>query len=462
VNTTAERIARHGAVFRGATIITGDPRLGIVIDGDLEVRDGIVAAVGTGLGTRGDEVEIDAGGTIIMPGFVDGHRHAWQGAFRRTLTDADLVRYLAATHAGTAPHYRPEDMYAGTVASLLGALDHGFTTVVDFSHNSRSSAHSDAALQASADAGIRVVHVSAPPNSGEWDHQWPDDLERVAAAASNAGGIVTVRAGIDMNRVEPAAGIIRRARGLGLGVHIDGVMGAASSLEIIELAGEGLLGPDVTLIHCTALSPEAWRAIRDAGTEVVLATVSDAHLGLAGGVPPVREIMALGLEPGLSVDVEVSLAGDPFTQMRSTALLQRMLAVADSHATGLPVGTLLGAADVLRFATSSSARTAGLGGVAGTLTPGRAADLLLVRPSGNTSMPVVDPVGTVVHGIDRSEIDAVLVAGRPLKWEGRLIHPHSDSLPGRLMASREHLIAAAGLPADLDDNRIRQYVSTHV
>jgi len=103
---------------------------------------------------------------IVIPGFVDCHRHSWEGVLRRIIPDGDIGKYMATTHQFFALHYRPHDMYVGNLVTALGCIDAGITCIIDNSHNSRSAAHSDAAVQALMDSGIRAVHASGAPQNG--------------------------------------------------------------------------------------------------------------------------------------------------------------------------------------------------------------------------------------------------------------------------------------------------------
>ena len=144
---------------------------------------------------------IDATNTIIIPGFVDAHRHSWEGQLRRIIPDGAIAEYMATTHNGFARYYRPDDIYVGNLITALGCIDAGITCVIDNSHNSRSAAHSDAAVQALIDSGIRGVHASGAPQTGEWDRQWPQDLERLQKRFfSSTDQLVTLRMFSGMNR----------------------------------------------------------------------------------------------------------------------------------------------------------------------------------------------------------------------------------------------------------------------
>ncbi|MCM9078161.1 MULTISPECIES: amidohydrolase family protein [Streptomyces] len=440
-------------VFTGATIVTMDPELGVLDHADLLVVGDTVAAVGPGL-NRDGAVVVDATDTILTPGFVDTHRHAWQTQLRRIMPDVDdLGGYIASTLAGYAPVYRPQDMYAGTRLAALSAIDGGITCMLDFSHNSRTPEHSDAAVQALLDTGIRGVHASMGPHFGDWDGQWPGDLTRLRERwFSSDDQLLTLR--VAALATEEIAGpalaygreLARVARDLGVGVSVDAVFGAASSRAVLEWAADGLLGPDLTLIHATGLTPPAWRAIGESGTTVALAPTSDAQIGLETAVPAVDEALAAGIRPGLSIDVEVALAGDMFTQMRALHTVQRMRAVNAAYGSDRrPVR--ITTRDVLDFATLQGARTNGLHTVTGSLTPGKKADLLVIRAEDLNNMPLNDPIGTVVLGSDARNISAVLVGGTPRKWNGRVLDVDLAALREEVRASRAYVLGAAGVPA---------------
>src|SRR5437773_10121112 len=169
----------HHILLRGGTIITMDPALGDFAKGDIHIQGKHIVEVGRNLRAPASAEVIDAAGTILIPGFVDCHRHSWSAQFRRIIPDGLIANYMSTTHQGFAPFYRPHDMYVGNLITALGCIDAGITCVIDNSHNSRNAAHSDAAIQALLDSGIRAVHASGAPQNGNWDHQWPQDLNRL-------------------------------------------------------------------------------------------------------------------------------------------------------------------------------------------------------------------------------------------------------------------------------------------
>ncbi|MEU8241141.1 amidohydrolase family protein [Actinoplanes missouriensis] len=432
-------------LLTGATVVTMDAVLGILPAGDVLIEGNTIAAVGTGL-DAGDAIVIDVSGAILTPGFVDTHRHAWEAQLRRLMPDVDdLAGYVTSTLMGYAPVYRPHDMYVGTRLAALTALDSGITTMLDFSHNSRTAAHSEHAIQALLDTGIRGVHASMGPHFGDWDRQWPADVARLRDRY--AGDLLTFRlATLATDEIAGPAlaygpGLAEQARRLGVGVSVDAVFGEPSSRTILGWQEQGLLGPDVTLIHATGLTADAWRAIGDTGTTIALAPTSDAQIGLETAIPAVDEALAAGVRPGLSIDVEVALASDMFTQMRALHAIQRMRAVNATYGTGTEPRRI-STFDVLDFATLQGARTNGLGDVTGSLTPGKQADLLVIGAEDVNTMPLNDAVGTVVLGADARNVDTVFVAGTVRKWAGRLLDVDLPALRDEVAASRDHILGA--------------------
>jgi cytosine/adenosine deaminase-related metal-dependent hydrolase len=451
---TAARDPGRPILLTGGAVVTMDPDISDLDTGDVLLAGSKIVAIGPDLradpehaAAAASALVVDTRGAIVSPGFVDTHRHAWETQLRRSIPDVtDLGEYVMSTLAGIAPNYGPEDMYIGTRLAALTALDAGITTMLDFSHNSRSTAHSDAALNALVDTGIRGVHAAMGPHFGEWDRQWPADMNRlVSDFHGTADGLVTVRlAALSTDEIAGPAiaygpDLASLARELGVWTSIDAVFGVPSSEAIVRWARMGILDPTLTLIHATGLTAEAWAAMGEAGVSVSLAPTSDAQIGLETAVPAVDEALAAGIRPGLSIDVEVALASDMFTQMRALHAIQRMRATNAVYGTE-ETRTRITTRDVLDFATLQGARANALGHVTGSLTPGKDADLLIVRADDVNNMPLNDAVGTLVLGSDARNIDTVLVAGSPRKWAGALVGEDIDALREDVIRSRDAII----------------------
>jgi ribose/xylose/arabinose/galactoside ABC-type transport system permease subunit len=177
------RVVPNGRkLIKGGTVLSMDPLVGDFEVGDVLVEDDKIVAVGPNL-TAEAEV-IDGSGMIIIPGFVDTHRHIWEGILRNIGTDVPLegrVSYISFVLRTLAPAYRPEDVYAGNLVSAVGAIDAGITCLLDWSHIQSSPSHTDAAVQALKDSGMRSVFGYGFPWWGKWEERQPSWFVRAAS-----------------------------------------------------------------------------------------------------------------------------------------------------------------------------------------------------------------------------------------------------------------------------------------
>jgi cytosine/adenosine deaminase-related metal-dependent hydrolase len=436
--------SRKRLLIKGGTILSMDADVGDFAEGDILVEGTKIAAVGRDL--RVDDAEvIDAAAMIVMPGFVDAHRHAWQGTLRRLMPNVDnLDDYVNATHYALAKHYRPHDMYLGNLLTALSCLDAGTTTIVDASHNARSPEHSDASIDALEKAGVRALHMVGRPLAGDWAEHWPQDLGRLQAARFRSNDqLVTL--GL-FSVPDPQSWCV--ARRLGLPILTE-FLGAGMATMLDGLAEKRLLGPDNIFNHCTDLPGAAWRILRDAGVNITVDPRSDAQYALEGGVFAYQAAIEHGMKPGIGTDLETAYGGDMFTEMRVAFTLQRAIAQTRRHAGDVQAPAPVGVQEILEAATIDGARCAGLEAKTGSLTPGKQADLIMIRTDDVNLFPANNAVGTVVHAADRSNVDTVLVSGQVRKSRGRLVDVDMVKVRHEVEESLAHLFAAGGYEPDI-------------
>src|ERR1700689_974073 len=180
-------------LFKDGTIVTMDSKVPNLPIGDVLVDGDRIAAVGANLQVDDAEV-IDRTGSIVMPGLVDAHHHMWLGVMRRMMPDVDdLFAYIAVVAETLGARYRPLDMYLSTKLTAVASLDAGITTIIDACHSSRSPEHTDAALEALDDSGIRALHmVGAAMDKQASAAHLPGDLKRLAGKWNQGKGLVRV------------------------------------------------------------------------------------------------------------------------------------------------------------------------------------------------------------------------------------------------------------------------------
>jgi 5-methylthioadenosine/S-adenosylhomocysteine deaminase len=420
-------------LLTGGTVVSMDPAIGDLGRGDVLIEDGVIAAVAERVDAPHAEM-IDATGRIVMPGFVDNHRHTWQTAFRGAGADWTFPEWATAMHGTVKVHYQPEDVYAGTLLGRLEALHSGVTTMLDWYHVGQSHEHEDAAVAALHDAPGRSIFCLGAgwgtPRSVD------DDIRRVRADLA-VDGRVSMALGLrgpEDTSMETVARELRLAAELDLRTSLHIAASETTPRPVAELREHGLLRDTTTFVHANGISDEELRMLADAGSSVSISP--DVELKMGFGSPVTGRALAAGLRPTLSIDNVPSVGGDMFSTMRTAFAVQR----------GLDGG--LNARDLLEFATVNAAHSCGLDARTGSITPGKDADLIVLRTDDLTVFPVTDPVATIVTAGHPGLVDTVIVAGRVVKRDGALIGVDLPTLRTRLTESRTRVAAAAGIALD--------------
>src|SRR4029079_3014332 len=261
-------------LIRNGFVVSMDPDLGDIPNADVFVEDGKIVEVGRGLAIS-DAEEVDAAGMIVMPGFVDTHRHTWQTPVRGVLPCCTLDHYFAVMLGQVGGFYRPEDVHIGDYAGALEALNGGVTTLLDWSHINNTPDHSDAAIQGLKDAGIRAVYAHGMPTGGEWwmmselDH--PEDIRRIRETyfSSDDGLITLAMAARQPGNVNADVAkhdwALARELDILISVHVGMRLHNLHYEPVKDMHDLGLMGEDVCYIHMTDLTDHEMDLIAETG-----------------------------------------------------------------------------------------------------------------------------------------------------------------------------------------------------
>ena len=443
-------------LLKGGTVLSMDPEVGDLPTGDVLVEDDRIAGVEPSIDA--DAEVVDCTGKIVVPGFVDSHRHTWEAAIRTCAPDATLDDYFVEVLDTFAPLYRPEDVYASNLAGSLECLNAGITTLVDWSHINNTPEHPDAGVRGLQEAGIRAQYAYGSANTS-LEKYWffsaeaipGDDVRRVRSTYfSSDDGLLTMALatrgpGFTQDQVVQAEWGLARELGIPLTVHVGMGRLAGRYAMVEQLDRLGLLGPDTTYIHCCYFSDHEWQRVADTGGTISIAAQVEAQMG--HGWPPVHKSYQFGLRPSLSIDVVTTVPGDMFTQMRGAFGVERARTNAVMWELNAPIPeTMLTARQLLEMATVNGAHVAGLEDRTGSLTPGKQADVVVVDATAVNVAPVHDPVAAVTLAADVSNVEHVLVAGEFRKRDFRLMADARRAVD-LVQASRDHLVEAAAKAA---------------
>ncbi|HWG27489.1 amidohydrolase family protein [Actinospica sp.] len=417
-------------LISGGTVVSMDPAVGDLDLGDVLIEDGVIVEVAERIDAPDAEV-IDATDRVVIPGFVDNHRHAWQTAFRGVGADWTFAEYRVAIHGTIRPCYQPEDVYIGNLLGRLEALHSGVTTMLDWFHCAEGPEHADAAIAALQDAPGRSIFCYGAGYSTT--DRIEAEIRRVRSDLSG-DGLVTMAFGLrstEDTSVQTVAEDLKLAAELGLRTSMH-VASDGTQRPIADLNKHGLLRDTTTFVHANGIADDELRMLADAGSSVSISP--DVELKMGFGWPMTGRVLAAGLRPTLSIDDVPSVGGDMFSTMRTAYSVQRGL---DGS---------LRARDLIEFATVNAAESCGLAARVGSITPGKDADVVLLRADDLTVFPVTDPVAAIVAAGHPGLVDTVLVAGRVVKRDGVLVDVDLPALKARLLESRDRVAAASGLP----------------
>ena len=449
-------------LIKGGTIVTMDPDLGDFAQGDLLIEDGAIAAldasINAPINAPGARI-IDAAGMIVLPGLVNAHPHTWQTAIRGISADWSLSEYFRYMHRGMAASFRPEDIHIGTLVGALGQLDGGTTILFDWLHNNPSPDHSDAGLDGLIESGIRAVfghgspkHKPEPgkPHFSQIPHP-RGEIERLRKGrlATDGGrvGLAMAILGPYFSTYDVTVQDMRLAEEFGLlaSVHIDAGFERMVPDGIRRMAADGLIDDRFNVVHGSDLSDDEIALLVDCGASFTITAEAEMQYGF--GFPITGRVMAAGGAPSIGSDTESGMGGDMFSAMRMTLQMQRAIDNGARVTKENPVETLaLSTRQALEWATINGANALGLADRIGSLTPGKRADVILLRGRDLNLFPAADPVHAIVLHANTGNVDTVIVDGEILKERGRLTYPDLDRRMDELAQSGARLIAGAETP----------------
>jgi 5-methylthioadenosine/S-adenosylhomocysteine deaminase len=444
-----------------------DDRIGSLPHGDVLVEHDRILAVAPTIDAP-DAVITDATGCIVLPGLINAHLHSWQTALRAIGGDWTSADYFRVMHGVLGPRFTPEDLRVGTLIGALSQLEAGVTTIFDWCHGNATPEHTDAALDGLLESGIRAVFghgtVKPAPRPGE------PHFSEVPHPEVEIRRLRTTRLASDTGRVTLAACILGpdyatldvcradfamvREYGLLSSAHVWGNANRLVPGGYKRLAAEGLLGPNHNLVHGTYLQDDELRVIVESGASVT----STAAAEVKGNArePLSCRVAAMGGAPSIGSDTDVLNGGSMLDCMRASLQIQRLFNNIDIAAQGPsdPVTTMeiatsgspirsvsLTHEEVLRWATINNAKALRLDHRIGSLTPGKQADLIILRRDSLGMIGARDPVQALIHFAQTADIRTVMVGGRVLKDDFHLQHAGLSAQKVKLAAAGDRLLS---------------------
>ncbi|MBC7780502.1 MAG: amidohydrolase family protein [Proteobacteria bacterium] len=454
-------------LIKNASIVTVDDTLGDLPHGDILIEDETIVAVAPNLAAA-DAVVVNASGMIAIPGLVNSHIHTWEIALRGIGADWVSARdYFGTLHGNLTHRFEADDNRIVNLIGALAQLDGGTTTIFDWCHNLRHPEMSDAAIDGLEASGIRAVfgHGTAKPmfenkhadkavKSYTEIGQPRTEVHRLRSGrlASDTRKVTMALAilGPDWSTYDVTEADMRLAREYGLihSAHTYGRTGKRVTPDgMWRLQKAGLLGPDHNVVHGNCLGDDELRMIVEAGCSISATCTAEMlnceYPALLGRVE------RFGGVPAIGTDVDPYFNASMLAEMRRCFFHQRELDNVAAARAGRhpPAAHATTTRSALRWATMGGAQALRMEGRIGSITPGKQADIVLVRADDLNlfaALPGGDPVHTVVMNAETANIEAVMVAGEFVKRHGRLVFDgmRLQQLKTELLGVRERVMAA--------------------
>jgi cytosine/adenosine deaminase-related metal-dependent hydrolase len=459
-------------LFRNGLVLTMDDAHTVIQGGDVLVNGDRIAEVGVGLTAPEHAVEIDATGGILMPGMIDTHRHMWQTAMRAYGADWTLTQYFVWYYLESGKLFRPEDIHAGNLLSAIESLEAGVTTTVDWSHGLQTPQHADAAVDALESVPGRFVLAYGNIQQGPWEWSASDGFRdfvnrRISSGNEMLGFQMAFDVTGDPAFPEKAAFEVARELDVPVTTHA-GVWGATNDDGIRLMHENGFMTERNIYVHAATLTNDSYHRIAATGGSVSLATESEQSAGQ--GYPTSYALREHGIPISLSQDTSVWWSGDLFSAMRSTLGADRSREHLEAHAHDETVTQLhLRAEHVVDWATRGGSKALGMDSLVGSLEAGKKADIVLIKNDDSPVMfPLLNPYGHVAFQAQRGDVDTVMVNGRIVKRDRKLVGVDLAAARRNIEATVDYLIGAMGREAwekgmypDIPETKIQQNPYTY-
>jgi 5-methylthioadenosine/S-adenosylhomocysteine deaminase len=415
-------------IIKNGYVVTMDPDRTILSDGAVAIVGTRIAAVGPSseivAGWHAPQI-IDARGSIVLPGLIDGHNHPNQYLSKGIGDDVEIFTWLRNIFAYEA-HLSPEEAYIGALGNFVEMVRSGTTCF-----NEPGSYHTDAIGRAAEQVGIRGIlsrstmdlldpSIPFPPNLVE---DFATIVERAEATVERWNGAAhgRLRAWYSLRHAisvsdELALAIKQRADRDGVGIHCHAAVGDYENVSAIERFGKrslqrlhdlGLFAPNLYLVHMGAASDDEIDLL--AHFDVKVSHCPSASMFGSYGVIQNRKI-PLMIERG----IKVSLGSDSATAGRFLDLVRCMYLAACAHRDAYASPDVMGAYKSIEMATIDGACACLWHDEIGALVAGMEADITIIDTADIDWKPCRDPIRSLVYTANGTSVDTVIVAGRVL------------------------------------------------
>jgi len=408
-------------LIKNATIFPLAENDNSVFVGHIVIDDARIIAIGEGDYNGETDTVIDANNKIIIPGFLSGHSHLWQSAFRGLAADKPLFPWLKALHWTYGPYFEKGDFYNFTLHGALDQLQHGITTT--YNHSQRLNASEENYLESLSASVVADQHFIFSYNA---DLSLPKQtlIDNFAALNKKAEKLqqTSPLLALSVN----AVGYYNHTDKFPLELALAKQYGLTAQIHYLEqyerrfhdrkswpmFVKAGAADNHVSYAHFIHPTDTILKQAAENGASMIWNPLSNGRL--ASGLSDIPKYIESGLGVGMGVDGAASAdIADPFENMRMGMYALRM-----KHKNADVMSTM----EILRLHTLKTAQVLKVDKDVGSLEVGKYADLLIIDPSSPSTGAVYDPAATLVFACNAANIESVFVAGKKVVDQGKVLN----------------------------------------
>lgn len=413
-------------IIKNAYIVTVDSQREVISNGYLVISDGIIKEIKEGSVPSEHEADtiIDASGMVVFPGLIDTHMHMFQTMFKGLGRDKTLFDWLDASVRPSLHKLEPEVCYYAALLGCIESIRSGCTTILDYMYAHAVKNTNEAVIKAMDEIGIRGILGSGKINTQsypkefnisyhETEQEYFDNLIRIHnELKSNDRLDICMAPGIIMEVTEDCFKEMRKVAddtGMLITMHLletdddDEFCISENKMTCTEyLEKIGVLGPDFLAVHTVKATDKDIDIFKKYDVKISHNPVSNMILG--SGIAPIAKMRERGLTVSLACDGAASNdSQDMMEVLKTTALLQKV---------GNEDPSVVPADAVVEMATNGGAKAVGKDSIIGSLEVGKKADLFIYDPMKNRSVPVYDPVSSLVYCSSPNNVNTVIINGK--------------------------------------------------
>ena len=417
-------IIRNGFVASQDKTIGNADNLDVLIEGDK------IAAIDQQIEVTDAEV-IDATGCILMPGFIDAHRHIWQGAMRGVCADWSIMDYVRGIRMNAARFFEPDDMYAAQLQGALEAVDAGVTTVTDYCHNILTPEHAQESIRGLSESELRAVWnfgFNFPPMTNPYFKSLDERVnflsELAAQHFSSKDQLLTLGVAPEemifvgsADRLDKQLAVAREVTAR-IFWHCNGTF-EPPPREVAILRDRGVLGSDMLLVHMYGTQDDEWQMLADAGASVVFTPETELQMGMMW--PSNHKAREFGVNQAYGTDIVSNNSADMFTSLRLGLQAMRGHLI---DREGAPLfGVPFSCEEALNWGLMGAAEALGMKDMIGSLSPGKQADIVMIDGNSLTmsGWDRSNVASAILLHAQARDVDSVWIAGKTVKREGKLL-----------------------------------------